>query len=345
MKENHRIVPVVILLKGGPLVNDFKKEGRVLVWKGDEKNNDKDFRKVVNRLKGKVRTLRNKSILKAELKTCSMVYLNTVAGIRFFNSHFEFFKDIKKVLHVHEMGFTIKKFVPDELAHRFHSFDKIIVVNKAIEAYFLDYGIGPVRILRVTEYLDAISKPVASSKIDSDRFHVISVGLGSWRKGIDLFIQTAYFFSKLYDKPFQFTWVGNVPAQTLMQLRYEIKQYGLTDLIHFSGEVNDTSIFFSKCDVFYLSSREDSYPLVMLEATLHGKPVIYFSGSGGASEFINDKEQEAAPLDIQDAAQKLLNIAKNYASAVQKAIKLREKIDAHAVEIVGQRIFEFITDQ
>ena len=42
------------------------------------------------------------------------------------------------------------------------------------------------------------------------------------------------------------------------------------------------------CDVFLVSSREDPFPLVVLEAALCGKPILGFKNTGGVDEFIDD---------------------------------------------------------
>ena len=49
-----------------------------------------------------------------------------------------------------------------------------------------------------------------------------------------------------------------------------------------TAEVHDN---YAAMDVFALTSREDPFPLVMLEAGGHGLPTVCFAGAGGAEEF------------------------------------------------------------
>ncbi|WP_165001243.1 glycosyltransferase [Photobacterium damselae] len=51
--------------------------------------------------------------------------------------------------------------------------------------------------------------------------------------------------------------------------------------------LNKTYKLFFMADVFFLSSVEDPFPSVILEAMLSGLPVISIKGSGGADEIVN----------------------------------------------------------
>ncbi len=56
--------------------------------------------------------------------------------------------------------------------------------------------------------------------------------------------------------------------------------------VFFSGaQVDDYYNYLNSCDAFLLLSREDSFPLVMLEAAALGKPIAGFN-SGGIKEFV-----------------------------------------------------------
>jgi glycosyltransferase involved in cell wall biosynthesis len=53
-------------------------------------------------------------------------------------------------------------------------------------------------------------------------------------------------------------------------------------------------------DAFALTSREDPFPLVMLEAGMHGLPTVCFESSGGGPEFIGEDAGCAVPyLDLE----------------------------------------------
>jgi len=66
---------------------------------------------------------------------------------------------------------------------------------------------------------------------------------------------------------------------------------------------NPTS-FFESLSLFLLPSREDSWPLVMLEAAAAGVPMVCFQRSGGAEIFVANGGGTAVPyLDVEAMAQ------------------------------------------
>jgi glycosyltransferase involved in cell wall biosynthesis len=59
--------------------------------------------------------------------------------------------------------------------------------------------------------------------------------------------------------------------------------------------------YYCAMDVFALTSREDPFPLVMLEAGLSNLPVICFADSGGGPEFVNKGAGLVAPYSNAEA--------------------------------------------
>jgi glycosyltransferase involved in cell wall biosynthesis len=65
----------------------------------------------------------------------------------------------------------------------------------------------------------------------------------------------------------------------------------------------------AQLDVFVLPSREDAFPLVVLEAASHGVPTVYFSDAGGIGEFLG--EEAGIPvcyLNIESMAEKIIQL-------------------------------------
>lgn len=343
LKTTYNAKIFVILLTGGPLECEFRLVSNVLTWNTKAKSGAGLSSKAITRLRNVFHNIFRRYRLINRLRSFhpDIVYANTVAASKFFHKHIDLFRPYTKVLHCHEMPFTISRYVPKEVREVFLLMDKIIVVNTIIEKYFLDLGIDPKKILKVSEYF-CNPMPETTSAPSGTVFNVTSAGLGSWRKGIDIFIQSAFYFSKIYQQPFRFTWIGQIPTPTLKQLEYEISKCGLTDRFYFVGEVTDLSEYLMKADVFFLSSREDSYPIVMMEAAWFGKPVMYFDQTGGSGELVNDATMAIAPFDAYEAANRLKFLAENPEIRKLKGSELHKKIQKHTVEFIGQKIFDFI---
>ncbi len=135
----------------------------------------------------------------------------------------------------------------------------------------------------------------------ADSFVVGACGGMGWRKGSDLFVQLARrLHAEGVQRPMRFLWVGG-DATDIEALRFahDLHALGLQAVVHHTASTAEVQHHYSAMDVFALTSREDPFPLVMLEAGLHGVPTVCFSGSGGAPEFVSNDAGIVVPhLDI-----------------------------------------------
>lgn len=109
---------------------------------------------------------------------------------------------------------------------------------------------------------------------------ILAVGYADHRKGVDLFVQ-AGLSSVTRNAGLYWVWNGN------RELGMEVKVEGLLSRNEFAKErilfpgYLDTDLFYGGADVYALTSREDPFPSVVLEALDHGLPVVGFEGAGG----------------------------------------------------------------
>lgn len=121
--------------------------------------------------------------------------------------------------------------------------------------------------------------------IPKDNFLVINVGLGERRKGFDIFFEVA---NKLKNEKISFIWVGILNDE--MKEKYEEKANKLDNFI-MPGFINDKEEFmkyYDACDTFLLTSREDPFPSVVLEAFNAERPVIAFKECGGFQDIVKN---------------------------------------------------------
>jgi Glycosyl transferase family 2/Glycosyl transferases group 1 len=85
-----------------------------------------------------------------------------------------------------------------------------------------------------------------------------------------------------------FAWVGNCNEQIETWLLSDLEQSGLEGRFHMVGHVEDPIPFYEAADVFLLSSREDPFPTVVLEAFRAGIPVVAMDGCGGFVDIVRD---------------------------------------------------------
>lgn len=128
---------------------------------------------------------------------------------------------------------------------------------------------------------------------ESARF-VINLGYADHRKGFDLFVGLSDELARI-DPDVHCVWIGNLDARLsgpLLETRTRPNLY----LLPFDTEITP---YINGADVFALTSREDPFPSVVLEALACGVPVVAFEGGGGYVEAIADK-QDGATCRMED---------------------------------------------
>lgn len=167
-------------------------------------------------------------------------------------------------------------------------------------------------------------------------------GLIEWRKGIDIFLSTAQNLLNKSTNDVHFIWVG-VKKNTVeyFNLAYDLERMGIEKNVHFIESSVDIIRYTACFDLFFMSSREDPYPLVMIEAGLNKAPTICFEKSGGAVEFVGEQTELVIPyLDVQKAAQVLNDLAQNTEKRKLLGNIFYEKAWQHDIKVQGSKILE-----
>ena len=110
---------------------------------------------------------------------------------------------------------------------------------------------------------------------------VLGVGYADHRKGIDLFVEAGLAMAGRLPRA-RWVWIGHW-EQTMQNAVEKLLAASpeLKDRFIFPGLQQDTDLFYGGADVFALTSREDPFPSVVLEAMEAGVPVVGFEGAGG----------------------------------------------------------------
>jgi glycosyltransferase involved in cell wall biosynthesis len=115
---------------------------------------------------------------------------------------------------------------------------------------------------------------------------VIGMGYADLRKGFDLFVQLWRLVRSSSEVVTHFCWVGDIDPSLKDWMRNEITDAELTDTFHMPGYRKDVSAFLSAANAFVLTSREDPFPSVVLEALSAGLPILAFDRSGGIPDLL-----------------------------------------------------------
>lgn len=176
----------------------------------------------------------------------------------------------------------------------------------------------------------------------------IVCGCGSieYRKGTDIFLQVADQIAQRYQgQSVHFIWVGGGPA-IMHEMRRQISKSALRDIVHFVGQTSTVTPYFHEADVFLLPSREDPFPLVIMEAGLNQLPIVCFENAGGASEFVEGGAGFAVPdFSAREMADRVMEILLSPDLQRQMGLAAREKVlRNHNLSVNAAKIADFIDE-
>ena len=115
--------------------------------------------------------------------------------------------------------------------------------------------------------------------LQSDARIVLGVGFGDHRKGIDLFVEIGE--QVMADRPdVVFIWVGAFDGKLKEDLVDRVRRSRHSNRYVFPGFSTDTDLFYAGSDIYALTSREDPFPSVLIEALEVGLPIVSFEKTG-----------------------------------------------------------------
>lgn len=175
---------------------------------------------------------------------------------------------------------------------------------------------------------------------------VLGVGYGDSRKGVDLFVQVAHkTCAKMPDA--HFVWLGAVQGELKHWLQHDVEALGIESNLVFLPSRKDVEEVYLSADAFLLTSREDPFPSVVLEAMSASLPVIAFERSGGITEILRDESGVLVPYldtdsmsrhlcDILGDEERAKTIGRNAARMVKESFSFLDYV-YRLLEIAGAR--------
>ena len=340
IKEKTAIEPKIVLCSGGVLEESFREIGDIIVL-------DKiaeDFRgqdQIANRIS---------EFCGSDIK---LIYANTVATGKYFEC-LKMFK-VPIVTHVHELQKSIEKFAGQSAMNNvIEKTDKYIVASPAVgKNLTVNHNIPEEKIETVYAFIAnhqmspaTFNKAEHRETLHLDQGKVLIWGCGTvdWRKGPDLFISVAGHLLKKGFQDFHFYWIGLKDETEYPDIENDINRWGLDKYVTFLGEKQNPQEYFMAGDIFLLTSREDPFPLVCLEAAECGLPTICFAEAGSMPDFVEVDAGLVVPYqNIEEMADKLSLIIKDPARRAALGERAREKfLERHTLDSAAPHILKVI---
>ncbi len=234
------------------------------------------------------------------LRAIRRVYVNTAWSIRAL--HFLPEPDRRVVTAIHELSvglrfhlqpreqrllvsdtqhfFAVAETVKDDLV-RHHCIEQSrISIHKEMIA--LETAAPPSHATWAQEQRRALGIP-------EDALVVGGAGFTHWRKAPDLFVLVASLVTDRVANDVHFLWVGGDTQVADSPFGHDVDRSGLAGRVHFVGHQARPLDWFRLFDVMALTSREDAFPLVCLEAASLSTPIVCFD-RGGIPEFVRSAD-------------------------------------------------------
>lgn len=193
--------------------------------------------------------------------------------------------NINFILHFHNKGFHKKSF--NRFSYWYHNFilnsSKAILLSESLEKYYLPF------LVKENIYFLGNGIKDYSSNLNftfKDDFRILFVSNLVLSKGILELIDIAIEL-KNQSINFKLDIVGNQAELTSSKLLQIISNNGLEDFVFYHGALyeQDKWNIFKNASIFLYPSKEDCFPLVLLEALSFGLPIIC-SNEGALSDIV-----------------------------------------------------------
>jgi glycosyltransferase involved in cell wall biosynthesis len=358
LKQNTELQFEILLKKGGPLEDDFAALAPTTILKLSRLENL--LCEFYSRKGWKIPawlSLTTKMVKYTSQKKIDIIYANTVAVAEEVGALSKLSLPI--LWHIHEMPFIIQSFnggQPFRNASQLVS--AYIAASESVKDGLITvYSVPAQRIKVIREFISFDENQIEIAKINREsvrkelalpenEFVAGMCGTIGWRKGADLFITVAkHLATEFPDKIIHLLWIGAPENHSIQsQVEYDVRTAGLTNRVQFTGIKSDSMRYLAALDVFTLFSREDPFPLAMLEAASLGIPTVCFRHTGGGPEFVEaDAGIVVEYADTLAATKALVHLSEQPALRQKLGTAARKKVtNYYTVEVQAPKIADFI---
>ena len=355
--RTHTEYELEVLMSGrGELLPEFQAVCKTMVWHDPAVM----LEVLPRRLKKAWQTDLGPECLRWRMAGChyDLVYFNTSSVAAYVPV---LAKCAERVLwHIHELEYVLRLTIrEDRIKSLFALATRFVTVSESVRHTLVqEFRVAPERLDVVHGFVplpkltseEALSRRLLIRRQlgwPEDACVVGGCGAPGWRKGTDIFLQIARQTSNISgNEGVRFLWVGggNAGEDEALRFDHDVRGLGLAGRCRIVPNTADVTDYYCAMDVFALSSREDPFPLVMLEAAACSLPMVCFDGAGGGTEFVGEDAGLVAPyLDVAafaahiDALHKSPELRRQHGAAAARKVQT-----CHVVETQGPKMLASI---
>lgn len=360
LEANANFDITLALAEGGPLLEDYRAVvSRMLVLDEPRRRRRAEFILELSKrlhLAPIGRLLSRALVGRALVDTTGfeLVYANSVSSLRALK-HRQGGPPL--LLHVHELHTAVQICLPNDAAELLHMPDRLLAVSEPVAQMLIDdFEIEPRHVRVVTGCVSdemasqsPVSQDAARAGIGLEAApYVVGSGRLEWQKGFDVFVATALRVTQLRPgHQLRWLWIGGGETLARRRAALDLEKAGLADTVRILPEQPDLTAYFEAADLLLLSSKEDSYPLTVLEAALAERPIVCQSASaGGAASFVSRGAGIVVPyLDIDGLARAVLKLVDDPSEAREMGRRGRQLVlEEHLSSQISSKILQALTE-
>ena len=304
----------------GPLASSFKRYGSLSYFPADK---NILFRKILKRFPTIYEFLKGQWFRsRLYFNKPDLVYLNTISENPIARQALK--GSYNTAVHIHEMNFSFSLNQSRSWKQQILTRPSFFVAcSNAVSSYYQDcFGVDPQKIATIygtVNYSRFESATDLEARYDfnlqDDVVVIGALATPHFLKGTDILVKAAAEVVKNYKNSF-FIWQGGSKAAYendpfIMSMKKMIEKLDLTAHFILIPESNSVSTFYNSIDIFATPSREDCFPLSVLEAMYFKVPVVGFDICGIPEAVGKDSGILSDVLDHQSFATILQKLIAN----------------------------------
>lgn len=318
---------LLVLDRGGELRHEFEKISRVHILKGEFYGRRKvKALSIFDFLLYRWKTL----LLYIKIKSSDIIFSNTIANGRLLQILKK--RDVPVITYVHEMESVIQYYrLHNDSQLSIKNSDLVLYPSEAVKKVLVkEFEIEDEKIEQFRYYFpkadcienngrNSIRKKWAKQyNVSEDDFWIVGMGTATKRKGFDYFVDIAIQVVRSGSNVV-FFWIGALIDKDLESaMKEKLKAEGVDKKCILVGSIKWDLCNLQPFDLFILTSREDPYPLVVIEAAYNYLPSVIFSENGGIGEFVKeDAGWQIKNNSIDLMGQKIIELSQNKAEVLK----------------------------
>lgn len=185
----------------------------------------------------------------------------------------------------------------------------IVLTEKTRKDYIAKFHTNPKKVRCIYNWID--DKVVAAKKAyDDNSRKILSVGRFGKEKGYDMLVEVA---KAILPRHPDWQWHVFGTGETFEEIAAKTAEYGLDKQLILKGNVQDAYKLYSEYAFLVLPSYREGLPLVLLEASAVGLPMVSFDIETGPNEIIDEGRNGLLipPYDLEEMKEKIEELMSN----------------------------------